>query len=39
MKKKILITGASGFIGKSLTLNLLNKKFTVYAVLNNKKKK
>ena len=38
MKKKILITGSSGFIGKSLTLNLLSKKFTVYAVLNNKKK-
>ena len=38
MKKKILITGSSGFIGKSLTLNLLDKKFTVYAVLNNKKK-
>ena len=39
MKKKILITGASGFIGKNLTLDLLNKKFTIYAVLKNKKQK
>ena len=37
MNKKILITGGSGFIGKSLTLNLLDKNFTIYTVLNNKK--
>ena len=34
---KILITGGSGFIGKNLTLNLLDKNFTIYTVLNNKK--
>tara|TARA_A100001011_G_C14132867_1_gene766208 strand:+ start:162 stop:1046 length:885 start_codon:yes stop_codon:yes gene_type:complete len=37
MNKKILITGGSGFIGKNLTLNLLDKNFTIYTVLNNKK--
>ena len=37
MNKKILITGGSGFIGKSLTLNLLDKNFTIYTLLNNKK--
>ena len=31
IKKKILITGANGFVGKNLT-NLLKKKYTVYAV-------
>lgn len=38
MIKKILITGSSGFIGKSLTTFLLQKKYHVYAVLNNKKR-
>jgi len=38
MKKKILITGASGFIGKNLTIDLLEKNYHVYAVLINKKK-
>ena len=37
MNRKILITGGSGFIGKNLTLNLLDKNFTIYTVLNNKK--
>ena len=37
MNKKILLTGSSGFIGKNLTIYLLEKKYHVYAILNNKK--
>ena len=38
MKKKILITGSSGFIGSNLTLYFLEKKYHVFAILQNKKK-
>ena len=38
MDNKILLTGSSGFIGKSLTINLLNKKYQVFVILNNSKK-
>ena len=36
--KRIIITGSSGFIGKNLTINLLNKKIIVYAILKKSKK-
>ena len=38
MDNKILLTGSSGFIGKSLTINLLNNKYQVFVILNNSKK-
>ena len=38
MSNKILLTGSSGFIGKSLTTELLNDKYHIYALLNNSKK-
>lgn len=38
MKKKVLITGATGFIGKNL-INSLKEKFEVYALLLNKNEK
>ena len=34
MKKNILITGAAGFIGASLSLALKNKGYTVYGIDN-----
>ena len=38
MKKKILLTGSSGFIGNSLTINLLKQKYEIYVILKNVKK-
>ena len=38
MNHKVLLTGSSGFIGRSLTVDLLEKKIVVFAVLNNNKK-
>ena len=38
MKKKILLTGSSGFIGNSLTINLLKQKHEIYVILKNDKK-
>ena len=38
MNDRIILTGSSGFIGKSLTINLLNKKYYIYALLNYNKK-
>ena len=38
MDNKILLTGSSGFIGKSLTINLLNNEYQVFVILNNSKK-
>ena len=38
MNQKILLTGSSGFIGRSLTTELLNNKYYVYSILNNNKK-
>ena len=37
--KKILITGSTGFIGKSLVENLLKDKRKVFAVIRKSKKK
>jgi len=37
VKNKILITGSSGFIGKHLTLEFLNSKYQIFAILRNKK--
>lgn len=39
MKKSILITGSSGFIGKELVKKLLKKKVFLYILINNKKLK
>ena len=38
MNNKILLTGSSGFIGRSLTTELLKDKYHIYALLNNNKK-
>ena len=38
MKKKILLTGSSGFIGNNLTMNLLKQKHDIYVILKNDKK-
>jgi nucleoside-diphosphate-sugar epimerase len=38
MNHKVLLTGSSGFIGRSLTVDLLEKKIFVFAILNNNKK-
>ena len=38
MKKKILLTGSSGIIGNSLTINLLKQKYEIYVILKNDKK-
>ena len=38
MNHKVLLTGSSGFIGRSLTVDLLEKKIVVFAILNNNKK-
>ncbi len=38
MNRKVLLTGSSGFIGRSLTIELLNNKYHIYALLNNSKK-
>ena len=37
--KRILITGSSGFIGKSLVKELLKKKVYLYLLINKKKLK
>ena len=37
MNHKVLLTGSSGFIGRSLTVDL-KKKIFVFAILNNNKK-
>ncbi|RPF42152.1 nucleoside-diphosphate-sugar epimerase [Hydrogenoanaerobacterium saccharovorans] len=36
--KKVIITGASGFIGKALTVKLINQGVFVYAIVRNEKK-
>ena len=37
--KSVVITGASGFIGKALTVKFLNDGYDVYGVIKNRKEK
>ena len=36
--KRIIVTGSTGFIGKNLIINLLNKKVIVYPILKKSEK-